>query len=46
LQAKLFQATVERAMRGPHRGDAFTLMQAFIEPDFWFFFFSLLLGSQ
>ncbi|MBA0858739.1 hypothetical protein Goshw_030471 [Gossypium schwendimanii] len=50
LQAKLFQATAEGAVRlknrkGPHRGEDFTLMQALIKADFWLIMFSLLLGS-
>lgn len=49
LQAKLAQAAAEGTVRikkrRPHRGEDFTLMEAFIKADFWLIFFSLLLGS-
>ncbi|KAM0934876.1 putative MFS transporter superfamily [Dioscorea sansibarensis] len=50
LQAKLFQAAAVGAVRvkrikGPHRGEDFTLMQALIKADFWLIFISLLLGA-
>ncbi|KAF8715375.1 hypothetical protein HU200_027013 [Digitaria exilis] len=35
----------ERRKRRPHRGDNFTLMQAFVKADFWLIWLSLLLGS-
>ncbi|CAL5027854.1 unnamed protein product [Urochloa decumbens] len=48
LQAKLVQAAARggvRIKRRPHRGDNFTLMQAFLKADFWIIWLSLLLGS-
>nr|CAB3486859.1 unnamed protein product [Digitaria exilis] len=48
LQAQLVQAAARggvRIKRRPHRGDNFTLMQAFVKADFWLIWLSLLLGS-
>ncbi|KAL6652768.1 hypothetical protein ACP70R_011693 [Stipagrostis hirtigluma subsp. patula] len=48
LQAKLVQAAARggvRIRRRPHRGENFTLMQAFVKADFWLIWLSLLLGS-
>ncbi|KAG0525461.1 hypothetical protein BDA96_06G058500 [Sorghum bicolor] len=48
LQAKLVEAAARggvRIKRRPHRGDNFTLMQAFVKADFWLIWLSLLLGS-
>ena len=48
LQTKLVQAAARggvRIRRRPHRGENFTLMQAFVKADFWLIWFSLLLGS-
>nr|CAB3484333.1 unnamed protein product [Digitaria exilis] len=48
LQTKLVQAAARggvRIRRQPHRGENFTLMQAFVKADFWLIWFSLLLGS-
>ncbi|CAL5032450.1 unnamed protein product [Urochloa decumbens] len=48
LQAQLVQAAARggvRIKRRPHRGDNFTLMQAFLKADFWIIWISLLLGS-
>ncbi|KAK4845709.1 hypothetical protein QYF36_008217 [Acer negundo] len=50
LQAKLFQAAAEGAVRvkhrkGPRRGEDFTLLQALIKADFLLLFFSLVMAS-
>ncbi|KAG2571666.1 protein NUCLEAR FUSION DEFECTIVE 4-like [Panicum virgatum] len=48
LQTKLVQAAARggvRIRKRPHRGENFTLMQAFVKADFWLIWFSLLLGS-
>uniref|UniRef100_A0A2P2KTK2 Uncharacterized protein n=1 Tax=Rhizophora mucronata TaxID=61149 RepID=A0A2P2KTK2_RHIMU len=50
LQAKLFQATAEGAVRvkrrkGPRRGEDFTLLQALVKADFLLLFLSLVLAS-
>ncbi|PAN37815.1 hypothetical protein PAHAL_7G124700 [Panicum hallii] len=48
LQTKLVQAAARggvRIRRQPHRGENFTLMQAWVKADFWLIWFSLLLGS-